>query len=282
MLSAIRKSDQKKVTGRFIQKRAGEQYFCPECGSEVIHHRSASGIVIGHFKHRAGSPYCAYEGESPLHMAIKAQLKDHISDNYPAGISFIEEEYRGLGGSLRPDVFLKTRRGKSIAFEVQVSPITIDEITRRTREYLKKGVHMFWLLPWDASRFYEERPEFGWTHENGQYIKRVHKEPSGTLRLTEHEVFLYWSGFKNLVFWDTEEPGFILCSLDESYSNEREFMLEGEERKHKGIKQSMVKRLVEIRRDVPFTGFNPTYVKAFRSRTRPYPIPPRLVMLFRG
>lgn len=281
MLAAIRASDHKKVFGQFIPKNSDEKYYCPECASSLIHHKSLSGVKVGHFKHRAGVSDCCYAGESMEHLLIKSQILNYLRESYGNALKFIEPEYRDLAADLRPDIFLITKKNCQIAIEVQVSPINIDELTRRMKAYTRVKTHMLWILPFESERFFQDRPEYGWTHESGQYIKHLHTETVKTIRLSEAEVFLYWASFKKLFFWDisAHDPGFIVCNLAESYTPGRDVLIDGEQKKYFGRKNSMIKLINALKKDVGFNDFYPTYVRAFRSRIRPYPIPARLMLL---
>lgn len=282
MLQAIRKSDNRLVIGHLIRKRSEESYFCPECGEEVIHARSLSGVRVGHFRHKAGSTACAFAGEGPEHERIKAEIYLYLLEKYPAAFELIEPEYRSLSPEVRPDIYLVTRKGTRIAIEVQVSAMHVDEIARRTLEYSKLKVHLLWVLPFPRERMMLEREEYGWTHGTGQYVRSVHQERASFIRLSEHEVFLYWAYFKKLVFWpeqETDQPGFILAQLDEAYSSAREMMIEGEHKKFRENRNSMVKYIRSLEYGLAFDAFRPTYARAFRSKMRPYPIPARLIML---
>lgn len=282
MLTAIRASDQKLVAGQSIRKRTEEKYYCPECGAEVIHHKSAAGVVIGHFKHRSGTTGCSLAGESLLHLQTKAQILEYLRREHGNAFRLLEAEYRGLGPELRPDIFLLTQKGTRIAIEVQVSDITVDEMTRRFKAYSQLRIYLLWVLPFEAERFSVNREEYGWTHGQGKYIRKTHQETARQLRLTEAEVFLYWAGFKRLVFWDSSTPfdsGFILCHLQECFSSPREVMVEGEIKKWNASKLSMVKNIDLLEMNIPFRAFTPSRIRAFRSKMRPYPIPARLMML---
>lgn len=282
MLTAIRASDQKLVSGQSIRKQADEKYYCPECGAEVIHHKSAAGIVIGHFKHRTGTTGCSLAGESLVHLQTKAQILEYLRREHDNAFTLLEAEYRSLGPELRPDIFLVTNRGTRIAIEVQVSEITVDEMTRRFKAYSQLRVYLLWVLPFEAERFSVKREEYGWIHGQGQYIRKIHQESARELRLNEAEVFLYWAGFKKLIFWDTSTPfdsGFIVCHLQECFSSPREVLVGGEMQKWNASKLSMIKNIELLEMNVAFRAFSPARIKAFRSRTRPYPIPARLMML---
>jgi competence CoiA-like predicted nuclease len=118
MLTAIRASDQKLVSGQSIRKQADEKYYCPECGAEVIHHKSLAGVVIGHFKHRSGAIECSLSGESLLHLQTKAQILEYLRREHKNDFRLLEAEYRGLGPDLRPDIFVLTRKGTRIALSL--------------------------------------------------------------------------------------------------------------------------------------------------------------------
>ncbi|MBE0641643.1 MAG: hypothetical protein IH599_06370 [Bacteroidales bacterium] len=284
MLKAIRKSDASLVSGHLIRKRTAEVYLCPECGEEVIHARSLSGVRIGHFRHKAGSLACQFAGEGPEHERIKAEIYLYLQERYPAAFDVLEPEYRQLSPDLRPDLFLVTRKGTRIAIEIQVSSIRVDEMVRRMKEYTRLQVYMMWVLPFPGDRLILEKEELGWTHGIGHYVRSIHNETAHVLRLSEQEVFLYWAYFKKLIFWPgpgAADKGFILARLEEAYSGGREMLIEGEHRKYQESKSSMIKYIRSLEYGLAFDAFRPGFARAFRSRMRPYPIPARLILSIR-
>jgi hypothetical protein len=62
-------------------------------------------------------------------------------------------------GTVRPDVSARIN-GIPVAIEVQLSVLSLETIARRTAEYAKKGVYVFWLTQWtlflDADRYSPE------------------------------------------------------------------------------------------------------------------------------
>jgi|SRR5690554_651893 len=152
MLSAIRNSDSKKVIGQMIDKNADESYYCERCHEKLIHHKSKSGIRIGHFKHNRESDCSNYKPMSYEHLETQFQIFKYISENYKA-VENIETE-KWLGNNLiRADVFLETKKGTKIGIEVQSSSISFDEISRRTELYVINNIYVFWVLLYDDSRF---------------------------------------------------------------------------------------------------------------------------------
>ena len=49
-------------------------------------------------------------------------------------------------GTRRADVYFKYKSGKEAVVEVQNSPMSSKEITKRTQDYNKKGIHVLWIL----------------------------------------------------------------------------------------------------------------------------------------
>jgi len=135
MLTAI--NNEKIVITRDAQKPG--IFTCPECG-EVVTLRKGR-VKIHHFAHRSTTS-CGYgKGESELHMDLKMQVYDSLRDHQDVE----EVEIEVAVGNIRPDV-LATIRGCRVAFEIQISALSIDDLYRRTELYARSGVYVIWLL----------------------------------------------------------------------------------------------------------------------------------------
>jgi len=120
-------------------------FLCPGCRHEVILKKGY--INIHHFAHKPGvdCPYSDYhQGESPQHLGAKKAIYDALH-NHPRVSRLQLERYLG---PVRPDIsfFL----GETpVAIEMQISPITPDIVSRRTREYTRRGIALLWIFPFN-------------------------------------------------------------------------------------------------------------------------------------
>ncbi|WP_327378854.1 competence protein CoiA family protein (plasmid) [Streptomyces sp. NBC_01216] len=120
---------------------------CPECAHPM--HAKVSRYGLRFFAHDPGAPTCALAGESMEHHLLKLELATAVrAAGYHA-----ELEIRGPDGDWRADVMSTSPDGTArMAWEAQLSPITVDEISERTARFAKDGVRVCWvatkLRPW--------------------------------------------------------------------------------------------------------------------------------------
>lgn len=117
----------------------GLDYRCPGCGEPVV--LKAGEIVVHHFAHAPGS-LCSYGlGESARHMRMKHNLLLWFQN--------VELECCVVADH-RADAVVTTPKGNRLVVECQVSPISVTEWRRRTRDYNRAGFPVLWL--WDFAR----------------------------------------------------------------------------------------------------------------------------------
>lgn len=167
MLSARRKSDGQTVAAYFESKRNGP-FVCLDCNEELI--LKTGRNKVNHFAH-ANPIACKFAtGESEEHRRCKLEIFQALRSN--SGVSGVALE--APLGTVRPDV-IATIKGASVAFEVQISSLSVDTIMRRTIDYAQRGIYVLWLLPWTAkldSARYTPRPWEKWIH--AAYFGRVY------------------------------------------------------------------------------------------------------------
>lgn len=160
MLTAI--NNEKIVIARDAQKPG--IFTCPECG-EVVTLRKGS-VKVHHFAHRSTTS-CGYgKGESELHMDLKMQVYDAL--NAHREVEYVAMEV--AVGDVRPDV-LAIIRGQQVAFEIQVSSLSIEDLYRRTAAYAAQDIAMIWILHWPEGtaldRLYHPASWERWLHTCG-------------------------------------------------------------------------------------------------------------------
>ncbi|MGW3303996.1 competence protein CoiA family protein [Streptomyces rubiginosohelvolus] len=116
---------------------------CPECGWGV--HAKHSPSRVRFFCHDRGRPpECSLANESWEHHMLKLEMAGAIRE---AGW-FAELEVAADDGSWRADVMASSPDGeRRMAWEAQLSPITVEDIQARTERYMAEGIAVCWVSP---------------------------------------------------------------------------------------------------------------------------------------
>ncbi|GAA3299135.1 hypothetical protein GCM10020295_36550 [Streptomyces cinereospinus] len=118
---------------------------CPECGWGV--HAKRSPRRARYFAHNPGRPPdCQLSNESVEHHLLKLELATVVR----ASGWHAELEVRAPDGSWRADVMASAPDGgRRMAWEAQLSPITLDDLRERTGRYTDAGIGVCWVSPRD-------------------------------------------------------------------------------------------------------------------------------------
>ena len=111
---------------------------CRECKAPMSARLSRSGLR--HFFHRSRPTDCRVGSEGPLHMFGKRQVINAVRS-----LLGWTAEPEVIGEGWRADVLSTGPDGRRIAWEVQVSSISDDAATERTRRHGASGVETVWL-----------------------------------------------------------------------------------------------------------------------------------------
>ncbi|MFF4179520.1 competence protein CoiA family protein [Streptomyces sp. NPDC001750] len=116
---------------------------CPECAWGV--HAKHSPSRVRFFCHDSGRPpECSLANESWEHHMLKLEMAGAIR----AAGWFAELEVAAADGSWRADVMAVSPDGeRRMAWEAQLSPITVEDIQARTDRYTAEGVTVCWVSP---------------------------------------------------------------------------------------------------------------------------------------
>ncbi|MER5886986.1 competence protein CoiA family protein [Streptomyces sp. NPDC001941] len=116
---------------------------CPECGWAV--HAKHSPHKVKYFCHDGGRPQnCSLANESREHHMLKLECCWAVRD---AGW-YAELEVAAPDGSWRADVMATSPDGSQrIAWEAQLSAITVEDIQARTDRYAAAGIGVCWVSP---------------------------------------------------------------------------------------------------------------------------------------
>lgn len=128
---------------------------CPGCGEPV--HLKAPTQRVWHFAHYQTTRSCFprndadYDPETPEHRWAKAALARWLagrpgSDGPLFGQARIVVESRIPETGQFADVLCTTAEGQRVAFEVQVSPLSVSDWKKRAALYASAGVADVWLL----------------------------------------------------------------------------------------------------------------------------------------
>jgi len=116
----------------------GSDYICMECGNRV--RRRAGYKKRHHFFHLKAEKKCSQHRKSHTHIFLQALIVDQIQ-NGSGMLCTQEEPFTQI--SRIADVCWHE---KQIVFEVQCSPISIEEIKKRTADYESIGWYVIWVL----------------------------------------------------------------------------------------------------------------------------------------
>lgn len=137
MLCAIQQSTNQKVTAREVEK-SDKPFLCPKCSKELNIRKGQ--IKAHHFAHKPPVT-CSYgQGESEAHRKAKWAIYDALNKRSDVSECELEKSW----GEVVSDIFVVIR-GASIAIEVQISNLTIDQIIHRTKMYYSKDIAVLWL-----------------------------------------------------------------------------------------------------------------------------------------
>lgn len=140
MLSAYDKNGE-DVIAREVTRELGP-FSCPECGERVVVKKGP--IKAHHFAH-LNFTVCTYNtGESEEHRRNKYLIYDALR-SHPAVSKLKLERYLK---EVRPDISFCLEEKFYVAIELQISPISVDEIARRTRFYTAKNIAVLWITPY--------------------------------------------------------------------------------------------------------------------------------------
>lgn len=114
---------------------------CPECGHSV--RAKVSHLGLRFFAHDPGAPTCGLAGESIEHRLLKLELVTAARDaGWHAAL-----EVTAADGGWRADVMATSPDGTlRMAWEVQLSSITEDEVRQRTDRYARDSVRVCWVV----------------------------------------------------------------------------------------------------------------------------------------
>lgn len=141
MLTAIHERSGHKVEADAAHKEDAP-FLCPACGQVAILKKGR--IVCHHFAHKPPVT-CDYgSGETEQHRLAKKEIAAALREK--KHVKSVEIERRL--GPVVADVYCEYVAFTSLAIEVQISKLTMQQIIERTNAYYDLGITVLWLVPW--------------------------------------------------------------------------------------------------------------------------------------
>lgn len=138
MLIAMADSQLVNATELIRQKTIPKQLVCPCCQQPVIYKHGDRRIA--HFSHKSNAVCAGFsEGESQAHLKGKLAFKQQLEKMGQAAVL----EYHLPTIEQRADVLLPDQQ---LILEYQCSPISYNDISRRTSNYKSLGYDVLWIL----------------------------------------------------------------------------------------------------------------------------------------
>jgi competence protein CoiA len=142
--------DGKKISAR--EALGGVDYLCFECNGRMRTRKSSLGTA--HFFHLRSDAKCRQNGKSEEHIFLQelllSQIRAHSQEVQIESQAELESPFPEIGRIA--DVAWHKRK---IVFEVQCSPISVQEVKERCADYEKVGWYVVWILL--SSTFYRQK-----------------------------------------------------------------------------------------------------------------------------
>lgn len=121
--------------------KRGPEYRCPKCSGIVILKQGRK--VIEHFAHKPSTDCSWARGETRAHLEAKVLVQAALVERgLKAEVEFVVNT---LPGDRRADVMAWSPKGQQIAFELQHTPIDLNEIEARASSYARAGIAQIWI-----------------------------------------------------------------------------------------------------------------------------------------
>jgi competence protein CoiA len=138
MLAGLKSATNEKVFAKDCEKEEGP-FYCVGCKKELVLKKGR--IKVHHFAHKPPFSCNRGQGETEKHRECKESIYKMLLTM--PNVRDVDMEH-DLGSAVA-DVYALINN-VPVAIEVQRSILTVNEITRRTKEYQRLGVHVLWLL----------------------------------------------------------------------------------------------------------------------------------------
>lgn len=216
----------------------GPEYHCPQCKGVVILKKGRK--VIDHFAHKPPTDCTWAAGETRAHLEAKLIVSQALAGRgLKAQVECVVDT---LPGDRRADVMAWSPKGLQIAFELQHTPIGLDEIERRAFSYARAGIAQIWIPFLKASVWKD-----GESRGGGWFVRQYSPRP-----------FERWvhglNGKSGMWMYDPAEKKFWLGRLEghQIYVEETSWYSEGGEENYGGGFHRWSKRYKELTLEGPY------------------------------
>lgn len=177
-------------SGRIVELREGRarelrpdchagHLVCPIESCENRAFTTVGGSRRHHFRHRVPGAR-AHGRESYYHQLGKALLGQSLADRYPEARVVVDRE--ALDNAQRPDVLVEFLDGRRFAFELQYSPLGLENWHARHAGYESQGLIDVWLLghlpPHLRPSRYHREERFAWALEVTELARTIYASGS--------------------------------------------------------------------------------------------------------
>lgn len=129
---ALNEKNERISSGEAEKKR---DFYCIECGYKV---RLRGGFQKRlHFFHVEKTPHCKLAERSELHLAVQ----NHFNTLFKNEGCVLERRFSQI--QRVADICIESRKW---IFEIQCSPISLNELVKRSHQYQSMGYTIFWIL----------------------------------------------------------------------------------------------------------------------------------------
>ncbi|KKN56232.1 hypothetical protein LCGC14_0574390 [marine sediment metagenome] len=122
-------------------------WVCKDCGDPVFYNQ-----YFGCFKHHGQKP----EGFEPETIEHK-KMKDYWYNTFPLFNEIKNRKLEYWFDDQVADVYFELQDGKKVAIECQNSPITSQNLIKRTKKYTSKDIYVLWIFNGLGSCVSEEK-----------------------------------------------------------------------------------------------------------------------------
>lgn len=232
--------ENKRIDAVIAQR--GPEYRCPKCDGIAILKKGRK--VIAHFAHKPPTDCSWAAGETRAHLETKLLIASALTGRgLGAEVEFVVNTFPG---DRRADVMVWSPKGLQIAFELQHTPIDLNEIEKRASSYAHAGIAQIWIPFLNASVWEKGEPRAG-----GWFVERYSPRP--------FERWIHgFNGKHGMWMYDPAKQEFWLGRLEghQIYVEETTYFTEGGDENTGGGFHRWLKRYKELTLEGPYKAEN--------------------------
>lgn len=160
--------EKNELVGAFGAER-GKNYFCPECGWPV--RIKAGPMRSSHFFHIKRPPRCRQAQKGPIHLRLQRYIRYLFEE---------EAEMEKRFDPINRIADVACTVSKKI-YEIQYSPISLEEAKARCRDYESLGFQVIWILHEDRFNRRKKSPAERFLQTKTCYYTNMDKEGNGVI-----------------------------------------------------------------------------------------------------